>query len=52
MYVVSLAWLCCTFREAQPIQYLKPIFLKILNVTTWLVFQDQVTFQDAYILSH
>ena len=37
--VVSLAWLYCTIREPQPIQYLKSVFLEILNVITWSVFQ-------------
>ena len=43
MHVASLAWLHHTIGEPQPIQYLKSIFLEILNVTTWLVFQNHVT---------
>ena len=44
-YVVSLAWLYSTFGEPQPIQYLTSVFLEILNVTTWSVFQNQVTYK-------
>ena len=44
MHVASLAWLHCTIGEPQPIQYLKSVFLEILNVTTWSVFQNQVTY--------
>ena len=42
--VVGLAWLYCTIGELQPIEYLKSIFLEILNVTTWSVFQNKVTY--------
>ena len=31
-------------RELQWLEYLKLVFLKILNVTTWSVFQNQVTY--------
>ena len=43
--VVGLAWLYCTIGELQPIEYLKCVFLEILNVTTWSVFQNKVTNQ-------
>ena len=42
--VVGLAWLYCTIGELQPIEYLKCVFLEILNVTTWSVFQNKVTY--------
>ena len=42
--VVGLAWLYCTIGELQPIEYLKSVFLEILNVTTWSVFQNKVTY--------
>ena len=42
--VVGVAWLYCTIGELQPIEYLKCVFLEILNVTTWSVFQNKVTF--------
>ena len=41
---MGLAWLYCTIGELQPIQYLKSVFLEILNVTTWSVFQNKVTY--------
>ena len=47
--VASLAWLYCTIREPQPIQYLKSVFLEILNVTTWSVFQNKVTYIELLI---
>ena len=43
--VVGLAWLYCTIGELQPIEYLKCVFLEILNVTTWSVFQNKVTYK-------
>ena len=46
--VVGLAWLYCTVGELQPIEYLKSVFLEILNVTTWTVFQNKVTYLHAY----
>ena len=49
--VVSLAWLYCTIGELQPIQYLKSVFLEILNVTTWSVFQNKVTYNMLTSLS-
>ena len=42
--VVGLAWLYCTIGELQPIEYLKCVFLEILNVTTRSVFQNKVTY--------
>ena len=45
--VVSLVWLYCTIAELQPIQYLKSVFLEILNVTTWSVFQNKVTYKGC-----
>ena len=38
-----LAWLQSSTRELQWLEYLKSVFLKIPNVTTWSVFQNQVT---------
>ena len=32
-----------TIREPQSIQYLKSVLFEILNVTTWSVFENQVT---------
>ena len=46
MYTVYLAWLQSSTRELQWLEYLKSIFLKIPNVTTWLVFQNQVTIDN------
>ena len=46
--VVGLAWLYCTIGELQPIEYLKCVFLEILNVTTWSVFQNKVTYIVDY----
>ena len=46
--VVGLAWLYCTIGELQPIEYLKCVFLEILNVTTWSVFQNKVTNKHQY----
>ena len=43
LLMLCLTWLHCTIREPQPIQYLKSVFLEILNVTTWSVFQNQIT---------
>ena len=45
--VVGLAWLYCTIGELQPVEYLKCVFLEILNVTTWSVFQNKVTYYDT-----
>ena len=42
-YTVYLAWLQSSTRELQWLEYLKSAFLKIPNVTTWSVFQIQVT---------
>ena len=39
-----LAWLQSTTRELHWLHYLKSVFLKIPNVTTWSVFQNQVTY--------
>ena len=49
--VVGLAWLYCTIGELQPIEYLKSVFLEILNVTTWTVFQNKVTYEDSFTLA-
>ena len=43
-YTVYLAWLQCSTRELQWLEYLKSVFLEIPNVTTWSVFQNQVTY--------
>ena len=42
-YTVYQAWLQSSTRKPQWFQYLKLVFLEIPNVTTWLVFQNQVT---------
>ena len=42
--IVYLAWLHSSTRELQWLQYLKSVFLETPNVTTLLVFQNQVTF--------
>ena len=43
---VYLAWLQSSTRELQRLEYLKSVFLEIPNVTSWSVFQNQVTFCD------
>ena len=43
-YTVYLAWLQSSTRELWWLEYLKSVFLKIPNVTNWLVFQNQVTY--------
>ena len=54
LMLLSLEWLYyvyCTIGKPQPILYLKSIFLEILNVTTWLVFQNQVTYSNSKVKS-
>ena len=46
-YTVYLAWLQSRNRELQWLEYLKSVFLDITNVTSWSVFQNQVTFSVA-----
>ena len=41
---VNLAWLQSIMRESWWLQYLKLVFLEMLIVTIWLVFQNQVTY--------
>ena len=45
-HTVYVAWLQYNTRKPQWFQYIKLIFLKIPNVTTWSVFQNQVTFKE------
>ena len=47
-YTVCLAWLQSSTRELKWFEYLKSVFLKIPNVTTWSVFQNQVTYLATY----
>ena len=42
-----LAWLQSSTRELQWLEHLKSVFLEIPNVTTWLVFQNQVTYHHS-----
>ena len=37
-------------REPWRLQYFKSLLLEILFVTTWLDFQNQVTFNDSYYI--
>ena len=43
-------WLQSNTRELQWLQYLNSVFLEIANVTSWSVFQNQVTFVNIMIL--
>ena len=43
-YTVYVALLQSSTRELQWVEYLKLVFLEILNVITWLVFRNQVTY--------
>ena len=43
LYTVNLARLQSSIREARWLQYLKSVFLVMQIVTTWQVFQNQVT---------
>ena len=49
-HTVYLAWLQSSTRELQWLQHLKSVFLKLPNVTTWSVFQDQITYK-SYIFN-
>ena len=40
-------WLQSSTRELQWLEYLKSVFLKIPYVTTWSVFQNQVTYVNG-----
>ena len=42
-YTVSLAWLHCSIRESQWLQYFKLIFPEIQNVPLGMVFTNPVT---------
>ena len=43
-YAAYLAWLQSSTRELQWLEYLNSAFLEILNVITWSVFQNPVTY--------
>ena len=47
-------WLQSSTRKPQWFYYLKLVFFKILNVTIWSVFQNQITFVPGiyYIISY
>ena len=44
MYTVNLEWLQSNTRKPWWLQYLKVVFREMPIVTTWLVFQNQVTY--------
>ena len=44
----NLVWLQSSMREPWWLQYLKSLLLEILFVTTWSVFQNQVTYVVFY----
>ena len=46
-YTLYLAWLQSSTRELQGLEYLKSVFLEVPNVTTLLVFQNQVTYDST-----
>ena len=41
---LNLVWLKSSTREPQEFQYFKLVFLKLPNMTTWSVFQNQVIY--------
>ena len=44
MHTGYLAWLQSSTRDLQWLEYLKSVFLEIPNVTTWLLFQNKLTY--------
>ena len=49
-YTVYLAWLQSSTRELQWLEYLKSVFLETPYVTTWSVFQNQVTYAVGVLM--
>ena len=45
--IAIVAWLQSSTTNPQWFQYLKLVFLKISNVRTWLVFQNQITYMSC-----
>ena len=49
MHYIKLIWLCTGLGWFQAAEYLKLVFLEILYVTIWLVFQNLVTYVNTEV---